>query len=70
MKTDDRWRGGKSFETLGRQDDEEASLGERPLQILQEVFFWDGAQKPRHVPLDVRNIVNIDNSFFSSLNSG
>ncbi|GFT63211.1 hypothetical protein TNCV_4747071 [Trichonephila clavipes] len=33
-------------------------------------FFWDEVQKPRHVSLDVRNIVNIDNTFFSSINSG
>ncbi|GFY05960.1 hypothetical protein TNCV_3862651 [Trichonephila clavipes] len=27
------------------------------LGTLQEVFFWNGVQKPRHVSLDVRNIV-------------
>ncbi|GFV15872.1 hypothetical protein TNCV_988551 [Trichonephila clavipes] len=27
------------------------------LKTLQEALFWDGVQKPRHVSLDVRNIV-------------
>ncbi|GFX51840.1 retrovirus-related Pol polyprotein from transposon TNT 1-94 [Trichonephila clavipes] len=40
------------------------------LEILQEVFCWDGVQKPPHVSLDVRNIVNIDNTFFLYLTSG
>ncbi|GFY16578.1 hypothetical protein TNCV_736051 [Trichonephila clavipes] len=39
------------------------------LETLQEVFFWDGVQKTRHVSLDVRNIVNNSITFFSSLNS-
>ncbi|GFU24158.1 hypothetical protein TNCV_2007441 [Trichonephila clavipes] len=29
------------------------------LETLQEVFFWDGVQKPRPISLDVRNIDNI-----------
>ncbi|GFW15764.1 hypothetical protein TNCV_3582621 [Trichonephila clavipes] len=40
------------------------------LETVQEVFFWDGVQKPRPISLDVRSFFNIDNTFFSSLNSG
>ncbi|GFW30088.1 hypothetical protein TNCV_1053991 [Trichonephila clavipes] len=37
------------------------------LETLQEVFLWDGVQKPRHVSLDVRNIVKL---FIVSLSRG
>ncbi|GFU42501.1 hypothetical protein TNCV_4556241 [Trichonephila clavipes] len=40
------------------------------LETLQKFFFWDGVQKHCHVSLDVRNIINIDNTFFSSLQYG
>ncbi|GFU53314.1 hypothetical protein TNCV_2953491 [Trichonephila clavipes] len=43
----------------------------RVLETLQEIFFWDGTQKPRHVLLEAMDIVNNDIAVIDNvLNSG
>ncbi|GFW06815.1 uncharacterized protein TNCV_3289151 [Trichonephila clavipes] len=48
-----------SFEIVSSHNYDPLRSAIHVLETLQEIFFWDGVQKPRHVLLDVRNIVNI-----------
>ncbi|GFV76992.1 hypothetical protein TNCV_690621 [Trichonephila clavipes] len=53
-----------SFETVTSRNYAPLISSIHVLETLQEVFFWDGVQKPCHVSLHVRNIVNINNTAF------